>query len=251
MSWNDLFVSADGTHHVRAGEPAYRERFDRVWTFHAPGLAPVRLGAAAWHVRPDGSAAYARRFRAAHGYYEELAAVVSPDGWHHIDDAGQCLYEVRHAWCGNFQSGRCPVRAKDDAYFHITRSGAPAYAERWRYAGDFREGAAVVQGEDGRSTHVDPEGRPLHGRWFLDLDVFHKGFARARDAEGWMHVSRSGDPGYARRFAAVEPFYNGQARVERFDGALEVISETGTTILELRAGAPGLERPGTSRTVRS
>jgi hypothetical protein len=74
----------------------------------------------------------------------------------------------------------------------------------------------------------------LHERWFVDLDVFHKGFARARDEDGWMHVGLQGRPAYARRFHAVEPFYNGQARVERFDGALEVIDETGATQVELR-----------------
>jgi hypothetical protein len=234
MSWIELFVSSDGTHHVRQGEPAYGERFDQVWTFHAPGLAPVRLGVKAWHVRPDGSPAYDRRFRATYGYYEGLAAVVSPEGWHHVDAAGHELYEARWAWCGNFQGGRCTVRAEDGAYFHITGSGAPAYSARWRYAGDYREGAAVVQGDNGRSTHIDPDGRPLHDCWFDDLDVFHKGFARARDARGWTHVARSGEPIYERRFTAVEPFYNGQARVERFDGGREVIDETGATVLELR-----------------
>jgi hypothetical protein len=67
---------------------------------------------------------------------------------------------------------------------------------------------AVVQAQDGRSTHIDPGGRRVHGQWFLDLDGFHKGFARARDDAGWMHIDARGAPVYARRFAAVEPFYN-------------------------------------------
>ena len=90
------------------------------------------------------------------------------------------------------------------------------------------------------STHVDVHGEPVYGRWLLDLDVFHKGFARARDGDGWMHVSREGEPTYRRRFAAVEPFYNGQARVERFDGGLEVIDERGHVLVELR---PALDLP--------
>ncbi|HVK71197.1 MAG TPA: methyltransferase, partial [Polyangium sp.] len=69
----------------------------------------------------------------------------------------------------------------------------------------------------------------------VDLDVFHKGFARARDEAGWMHVDRRGRAVYTRRFAAVEPFYNGQARVERLDGGLDVIDEQGDTIVELRS----------------
>ena len=156
------------------------------------------------------------------------------DGWHHVDPSGIDAYRQRYAFCGNFQGGRCVVREPDGDYRHITAAGELAYAERFRYVGDFRDGIAVVQGEDGRSTHIDRDGGRVHGRWFLDLDVFHKGFARARDDDGWMHIDIAGNPRYTRRFAAVEPFYNGQARVERFDGGLEVIDETGFTLIELR-----------------
>lgn len=234
MSWHDLGVAADRTHHVRDGAPVYDARFDEVLAFHAPGLAPVRRGVEAWHVGPDGRAAYERRFLRTFGYYEGLAAVVSDDGWHHVDALGRDAYPRRFDWCGNAQGGRCTVRLDDGRYLHIALDGRPAYAERYRYAGDYRDGIAVVQSADGRSTHVDRDGRRIHDRWFLDLDVFHKGFARARDEGGFTHVDRAGRPAYARRFAAVEPFYNGQARVERFDGGLEVIDETGETRVELR-----------------
>lgn len=126
------------------------------------------------------------------------------------------------------------VRNSSGSYLHLTHDLAPAYAAGWRYAGDFRHGIAVVQGEDGRSTHIDRDGHLVHGRWFNDLDVFHKGFARARDSRGWMHVDRSGEPLYSRRLAAVEPFYNGQARVEHHDGDREIIDEHGDMVLVLR-----------------
>ena len=234
MAWQDLTVAPSGTHHLVAKQPAYAERFDEVLKFHAPGLAPVRRNGQAWHIHPDGQAAYARRFQRTFGFYEGLAAVVGPDGWHHVESSGSDAYRQRYTFCGNFQGGRCVVREPDGDYLHITPVGEMAYAERFRYVGDFRDGIAVVQGGDGRSTHIDRNGRLVHGCWFLDLDVFHKGFARARDDDGWMHVDIEGNPSYARRFAAVEPFYNGQARVERFDGGLEVIDETGVPLIELR-----------------
>jgi hypothetical protein len=235
MSWQLLRVAPDGSHHTTAGgAPAYSQRFDEVLAFHAPGLAPVSDGRRAWHIRPDGSAAYERRFQRAFGFYEDLAAVVSTDGWHHITPEGRDAYGERYAWCGNFQDGCCTVREPGGAYLHVSADGWPICTKRWRYAGDYRDGIAVVQGSDGLSSHVDREGRVLHGRWFVDLDVFHKGFARARDEGGWTHVDREGRPAYARRFAAVEPFYNGQARVERFEGTLEVIDEAGATLIELR-----------------
>jgi hypothetical protein len=235
MSWTHLTVAPDGSHHTTAtGAPAYRERFDEVLAFHAPGLAPVSRGGEAWHIHTDGSAAYARRFVRTFGFYEGLAAVVDAAGWHHVLPDSRDAYPERHAWCGNFQGARCAVREPGGAYLHVDAGGRPVYAERWRYTGDYRGGVAVVQAADGHSTHIDASGGLVHGRWFVDLDVFHKLFARARDEDGWMHVDQAGRPVYARRFAAVEPFYNGQARVERFDGALEVIDESGTRIVELR-----------------
>ena len=231
-SWT---IAPDGSHHVVDGIPAYEERFHEVLKFRALGLAPVLRGAEAWHIGPEGSPAYERRFRRTFGFYENFAAVIGQDGWHHIHPSGDDAYPQRYAWCGNFQEERCSVRDNSGLYFHIVYDGIPVYQERWRYAGDYRDGIAVVQAGDGLSTHIDADGRQVHDQWFIDLDVFHKAFARARDEVGWTHVNRVGIPIYSRRFAAVEPFYNGQARVERFDGGLEVIDETGDAVVELRS----------------
>ena len=234
MTWRGAAVSPSGTHHVRRGVPLYAERFDEVLKFHEPGLAAVRRDGQAWHIGSDGAAAYGRRFDRTFGFYEGLAAAADSGGWRHVRPDGGDLCAARFAWCGNFQGGRCTVREAGGAYLHVTPDGVSAYDARWRYAGDFRDDAAVVQAGDGRSTHIDPHGGPIHGKWFVDLDVFHKGCARARDEDGWTHIDRAGRPLYRRRFAAVEPFYNGQARVERFDGGLEVIDETGAGAAELR-----------------
>lgn len=234
MSWKKLRVAAQGTHHELDGLPAYADRFDEVLTFHAPGLAPVRRDKLAWHIYQDGSAAYDRRFIRTFGYYEGLAAVSSEDGWFHITPEGTDTYSKRYDWCGNLQDGCCTVRNTSGHYFHILPDGSEAYSQRWRYAGDYRDGICVVQDNSGRSTHLNKAGETIHNRWFLNLDVFHKGFARAQDEDGWMHINALGYPIYARRFAAVEPFYNGQARVERYDGGLETIDESGRSIVELR-----------------
>lgn len=233
--WRSARIAPDKSHHTFQGEPMYQARFDEVLKFHAPGLAPVRRGQEAWHIDERGHAGYEQRFLGTFGFYEGMAAIRARDGWYHIRPDGTELYAARHAWCGNFQEGRCPVRGTDGRYHHIDATGRPVYEQRWRYAGDFRDGAAVVQGEDGRSSHIDPRGGLLHGHWFLELDVFHKGAARARDEHGFMHVDERGQPLYVRRFAAVEPFYNGQARVERHDGGLEVIDPHGRMLVQLRS----------------
>lgn len=233
MDWRKTRVAADRTHHVIDGAPLYPRRFREVLKFHEPGLAPALDHDGATHIDASGSPVYARRYVRTFGFYEGLAAVQAEEGWHHVHPDGRPLGTARYAWCGNFQGGRCAARA-GGKYLHIDATGEPAYAERYCYAGDFRDDTAVVQREDGLHTHIDPRGRVTHGVWFLDLDVFHKGYARARDDGGWHHVDEAGHAAYERRFAAVEPFYNGQARVERFDAALEVIDERGEPIVQLR-----------------
>jgi hypothetical protein len=188
----------------------------------------------AYHIDPAGDAAYPERYQRTFGFYEGIAAVQSAEGWFHILHDGSPLYAERYDWCGNFQEGRCPVREPGSGYLHITSSGKPAYRSLFKYAGDYRDGFAVVQRDDGRHTHIDSAGKLLHGQWFLDLDVFHKNLARARDERGWHHVDPSGLSIYERRFRNVEPFYNGQARVEEFDGSLAVIDESGDTVAVLR-----------------
>ena len=233
-NWRDYRISADSTHHVRDGKPAYAARFQGVLKFHAPGLAPVLDDSGAYHITPEGRPAYDARHVRTFGFYEDRAAVHSVNGWFHILPDGNPLYPERYAWCGNFQEGRCPVRLPDGRYFHIDGVGTPTYSERHRYVGDFKDGYAVVQRDDGLHSHIGQSGALLHGRWFLDLDVYHKDFARARDEQGWHHVDTHGQPLYRNRYRNVEPFYNGQARVEGIDGSLSVIGETGETLVELR-----------------
>ena len=232
--WRNYRVSEDGTHHTLCGRPAYRARFTEVLKFHEPGLAPVLDGNEAYHIDPAGCPAYPDRYTRTFGYYQGRAAVQTGDSWLHILPDGKPLSDLRFEWCGNFQDGLCTVRDRQGRYYHIDLSGVPAYAESYRYAGDFRDGFAVVQRDDGRHTHIDTEGNEIHGRWFSDLDVFHKGFARACDEGGWHHIDVRGRSLYSRRFRQVEPFYNGQARVECSDGSLLVIGESGETLLELR-----------------
>jgi hypothetical protein len=208
MAWRGLRVSADRTHHVRAGVPAYVARFREVLSFHEPGLAAAVADDGAMHIDADGLPAYAARFDRTFGFYEGRAAVQVGDDWFHVRADGGAQSGLRFAWCGNYQGGRCVVRTRDGRYFHLGSDGTPAYHHRWRYVGDYRDGAAVVQGEDGRHTHIDDAGSIVHGRWFVDLDVFHKGYARARDEAGWTHIGWDGLPRYERRFAGVEPFYN-------------------------------------------
>lgn len=226
-------VSDDLTHHERAGEPLYRYRYRRVLSFHPPGLAAALDSSGAFHIAADGRPAYTARYRQAFGFYEGLAAVESGSGWTHILPTGTPAYGTRYGWLGNFQEGRCVAATRDGSYLHISPSGSPAYDRTYRYVGDFREGAAVVTLEDGGLTHIAPDGSVVHPGRFEDLDVFHKGFAKAKDTRGWFHIDRTGKELYAERYAAVEPFYNGRARVQLRDGGRMLIDERGSPIYRL------------------
>lgn len=233
-AWRRAVLSRDRTHHEIDGAPMYSARFAAVQKFHEPGFAPALDATGAFHIDTHGKAAYSTRFQKSFGFYEGLAAVADHSGWRHIHPNGAPAYASRYEWCGNFQERRCTVRGSDKRYFHIAPDGSSAYAARHLYAGDFREGIAVVRYvEDGLCGHVNSSGLPTHDARFLDLDIFHKGFARARDARGWFHVERDGKPAYSERFAAIEPFYNGQALVETLSGARAVIDVDGSVRVEV------------------
>ncbi len=232
--WTKTQIAHSGTHHTLNNKPLYAARFLTVQKFHAPGLAPVQDDSGAYHIDITGNPVYPSRYLRTFGFYEDKAAVCDKNGWFHLLPDGTPLYNQRYEWCGNYQQGRCTVRGQEGRYCHLNENGEPVYVDRYRYAGDFRDGIAVVQRDDGLHSHIDLTGRLTHGRWFVDLDVFHKGFARGRDKQGWHHIEGSGKAIYQRRFAAIEPFYNGQARVECFDGSIEVINEMGDTVIELR-----------------
>jgi len=231
-------ISGCGCFHIGSdGNPLYEARFDEVLAFHKVGkrwIAPVKLGAEAFHIDTDGFPIYSQRFHRCFGFYHDLAAVVGEDGWYHIDESGSALYSQRYEFTGNYQEKVCVVMDAAGQYFHLNAIGEPAYDSRWQYCGDFRDGIAVVQADNGLSTHIRPDGYLLHDTWFSDLDVFHKGYARAKTRQGWCHVDKQGHAIYPERYASVEPFYNGFARCETDDGAMLIIDESGQLARQLR-----------------
>ena len=231
-------ISGCGRFHLGSdGEPLYEDRFDEVLAFHKVGkrwIAPVKLGSEAFHIDTDGRPIYPKRFQRCFGFYHDLAAVIDEDGWYHINQKGSSLYPERYAFAGNYQENVGVVMNAKGQYFHLNATGKPLYETRWRYCGDFRDGIAVVQADNGLSTHISVDGDLLHNNWFLDLDVYHKGYARAKTREGWCHVDKHGEALYPQRYLSAEPFYNGFARCETTDGALLVIDDSGRVSRQLR-----------------
>ncbi len=235
-----LSISEDGRYHTLPdGTEAYSARFDEVLSYHLVKneyqIAPVLKGNKAWHIGGNGQAIYKSTFSRTFGFYCDLAAVVDGDYWFHITPKGKAAYSERYDFVGNFQQDIAVVCDKEGFYYHIDKIGKPICKHKWHYCGDFREGIAVVQHSNGLSTHINSNGEFIHSQWFLDLDVFHKGFARAKTKFGWQHIDKDGKPIYQQHYASIEPFYNGFARVETFDGSLQIIDEAGRLTRELRA----------------
>jgi len=233
LNWQKYEVSQDETHHTFDGKPVYSYHFLHVLKFHSPGLAPVRDHSGAFHINPVGDPIYSKRYHKTFGFYCDRAAVVNEKAWFHIFTDGSPLYERRYEWCGNFQENLCTVRDFQGNYFHINAEGEALYSQIYSYAGDFHDRVAVVQTTDGLHYHINTHGSKVHPKGFLDLDTFHKGFARAKDELGWFHIDRKGNPLYSNRYTMIEPFYNGYARVESEEGKLMVIDEEGGVIQEL------------------
>lgn len=230
MGYKGTSISIDGTFHLKDGIPLYEKRFHVVQSFHEPGIAPVEYEGKCHYIDMFGNDVFNKKFIKAYGFYEGLAAVKDDSGWYHIDLNGQPVYESRFEWVGNFQEGMCTVRNSHGAYYHILQSGQPAYNSKYRYAGDFRYGIAVVFEHKGKAHHIMRDGTKLHDNSYEDLDVYHKGFARAKDSFGWCHINQKGHEIYPERFEMTEPFYNGQARVMDRNEVFKVINESGQLV---------------------
>lgn len=233
--WNQVRVSECGRFHLLEDRPLYAVRYTQVLKYHEPGLAPAHDDSGAFHIDVHGNPAYHKRFVQTFGFYQGLAAVQDADGFFHIDPSGQAAYSQRYRWCGNFQEGFCVVQEQNTSYHHINLQGERCYTQCYPYAGDFKEGYSVAcDSASGLHTHINPQGKTLHGQWFLDLDVFHKGFARAKDEQGYFHINKKGEALYKQRYTQVEPFYNGVARVER-EGALMTLNTHGEVMTPYRS----------------
>lgn len=234
LQLDKITIAADESHHIFNDKPLYQQRFLSVLKFHHPGFAPVLDKTGAYHIDLNGDPIYDQRYIRTFGFYNGCATVITDEDWFHILPSGARLYKELYSWCGNFQEYVCVVRNKDGCYFHIDLNGKPLYQQKYKYVGDFKDGIAVIQ--DGKSlhTHIYNDGSYVHNKWFYDLDIFHKGFARACDDKGWHHVDRSGLAIYQERYRMIEPFYNGFARVENNLNALLIIDESGKVIKILR-----------------
>ncbi|RKZ75015.1 MAG: hypothetical protein DRQ57_08995 [Gammaproteobacteria bacterium] len=232
---NEIIISFDETHHLKNGKPLYPYRFDKVQSFHFPlGYAPVKKRQHAFFINTEGKTVFERAFKDAFGFYDNIATVVDENGFFHIDTQGHDIHSQRFAWAGNFQESLCVVKdIKSKQFFHIDKNGKPIYTKKYAYVGDYRYGIAVIMNNDGLCTHIDTHGKLRHKKYFLELDVYHKGYAIAKDERGYFHINKAGKALYNNRYLKLEPFYNGRAVAVDQYGVKLIISTEGETIQKI------------------
>jgi len=224
-----ITISLCETHHNASGKPLYSKRFDKVQSFHfPPGYAPVEVNQTSFFINEQGKKMFDRVFKNTFGFYEGIATVSDEFGFFHINEQGQDIHSFRFEWSGNFQDNYCAVKdIKSKLYFHIDRNGNRAYQKQYTYAGDYKYGIAVVINENGLSTHIDTKGEPIHGKYFLELDVYHKGYAIAKDEHGYFHINKQGKEIYSNRYVKIEPYYNNRAVAIDYHNVKMIISPKG------------------------
>jgi hypothetical protein len=233
MDWQNIKLSSDNKSFTYQGKEVFGRTFHDALKFHAPGLAAVDDDSGCYHIDTLGNELYKERYTRTFGYYCNRAAVAIAATWFHLTENGKRAYANSFSWVGNYQEHLCPVRDQNDHYFHIDVNGLEVYAEKYVYAGDYKDGISCVKTADGFYQHIDSSGNAINGRHFLDLGVFHKNYATAKDAVGWYHIDKSGNALYDQRYQMIEPFYNGFAIVETTSDTKRIIDENGSVVLEL------------------
>ena len=66
-----ITLSFDETRHTYNGEPLYGHKFEKIMSFHPPGVAAVKDQTGAYHINLEGNAIYENRFYQTFGYYDE------------------------------------------------------------------------------------------------------------------------------------------------------------------------------------
>ena len=227
MNWQDIEVSLNRKNFTYKGKTLFKEDFTEVLEFQDPGIAAVKNQNGWFHIMMNGQPISFNFYERAFGFYYNRAAVIENNLAYHIGIDGLAAYDERYLWCGNFQEHISVVKNLASQYFHIDLNGNPLYKEKFSYAGDFKEGIACVCSANGNYTHIKPNGEFLHDKWFRLLDVYHKGYARAKDEKGWFHVDRNGDEIYQKRYSLIEPFYNGFAFCVTLNNKQIILSEFG------------------------
>lgn len=229
LNWKEIKDEQYEKQFYYRGKPVFK-KFISILKFHEPGFAPVEDETGWYHIKTDGTPLYAQRYTRTFGFYCGRAAVTEHRCCYHITPKGEPAYKNRYSWCGNFQENICTVRLHTD-YFHIDKDGKLLYSEKYLYAGDFRDGVACVKCQDKLWRHICTDGSFLNGKGFLDLGVFHKNIAPARDDVGFFHSDIYGIPLYPERYLIIEDFYNGFALVTDFNWQKKVINEKGEVVL--------------------
>ena len=227
--WQLARVSPDGTHHCVDECPLYEKRFFACCLFMRQGWRRCMTGMPPIILMPV-EIALIRMFLLTLLAFMKIWRRCKPKKVVFISRRMEPRLMIRVMCGAEISKADSPLFSPIADIFIFSPDGQALYMDGFLYAGDFRERRAVVRLRDGLCTHIGEDGAYTHSMRYYDLDVYHKGFARARDERGWTHIDGDGMPLYDRRFAMAEPFYNGRALAETADGEIVTIDSCGRNI---------------------
>ena len=146
-------------YHVwRDGTPACG--IDKLWfdavSFFSPeyGIAWVRKDGEEYHIFPDCTPAYEKRFSRVAPFFNEDRAEATNDGvkWFHIGRDGTRAYEEWHDWVRPFSDNRAAVRDGQEKYY-IDPDGKRV-SQNYDFTGRYSNGRVLVT-LDGETFYID------------------------------------------------------------------------------------------------
>jgi hypothetical protein len=177
-----------------------------------------------YHIRPDGTPLYKKRFKEVGDFHEGVAWVQDENKkFFHIDSTGNAIYKQRYLKVYDFVNGYAIVESELYS-FHIKKNGQRAYQKNFLEVRNFFDGLAAVEDNNGECFHiVDSTGNPAYKERYTSVGDFHEGYAWVESSEDgkFFHIDRKGVPLYSNRYDQITDFRDSTATAK--DGRITIL----------------------------
>gem|GEM_PF-2104358 len=171
----------------------------------------------------EGNIVIPTRFISAQLFKEGFAVVSDETGYYHIKKDGSPAYAERYGDAKDFDNGIALVytsgKNQTKGYLQIDTLGRPTAQQSTslqniRSLNDFSEGLAFATEKDkDYFSLVDTQGNTIVSGKFMTARPFKEGFAVVSDETGYYHIKKDGNSAYAERYSDAKDFDNGIATV--------------------------------------
>ncbi len=165
-----------GWYHIDAqGLPLYPDRFDRAFGYYCHRATVVKNGE--WfHLDAEGNAAYPERYAWTGNFQEDCCTVRGFQGqYFHIDLSGKSCYPERYHYAGDFREGYACVKTPQ-GFKHINHAGQALNGKLFLDLGVLHKGIATAKDANGW-FHMNKQGEELYPARYQMVEPFYNGFS--------------------------------------------------------------------------